>query len=421
MYDYRSVRRPVRSNRLFLLLLLLVAFSLGVQVERRGWLPGSSWREPPEAERTFEPFWETWHLVHERYVDRQNVKDERMMQGAILGMLATLGDVGHTTYLTKEEVQQLESSLRGELEGIGCLISMRKQGPTIRQTMPKSPARKAGLQPGDVLIEVDGKDVHGLSLEQLVQYLRGPAGSAVHLKVLRGDPPKPVDFDIHRAKVDVPDIAWHMLPGQPIAHVAIQNFGAHTDEQLRAAITEARKQGAKGLILDLRGNRGGLKEQAVKVTSEFLKPGELVFIEKDANGKEKPVAVEPEGVARDIPLCVLIDDGTASSAEILAGAIQDYQRGKLIGTTTFGTGTVLGEFKLTDGSAVLLAVDQWLTPKGRQIWHKGIAPDIEVQLPQGAYSLLPESERTLSADALAKSKDTQLLKAIEVLKKELHE
>jgi carboxyl-terminal processing protease len=219
----------------------------------------------------------------------------------------------------------------------------------------------------------------------------------------------------------VPDIAWHMLPGQPIAHVAIQNFGAHTDEQLRAALAAARKQGAKGLILDLRGNRGGLKEQAVKVTSEFLKPGELVFIEKDANGKEKPVEVEPDGVARDIPLCVLIDDGTASSAEILAGAIQDYQRGKLIGTTTFGTGTVLGEFKLTDGSAVLLAVDQWLTPKGRQIWHKGIAPDIEVQLPQGAYSLLPESERTLSADALAKSKDTQLLKAIEVLKKELHE
>jgi carboxyl-terminal processing protease len=419
MYDYRYVRRPVRRNRLFLVLLLLVTFALGVQVERRGWLPSSGRREPPESARAFQPFWETWYLVHQRYVDRENVKDDRMVQGAILGMLATLGDLGHTTYLTKDEVQKLEASLKGELEGIGCLISMRKQGPTIRQTMPKSPARKAGLQPGDVLIEVDGKDVRNLSLEQLVQYVRGPAGSEVHLKVLRGDPPKPVDFDIRRAKVDVPDIAWHMLPGQPIAHLAIQNFGEHTDQQLRAALADAHKQGAKGLILDVRGNPGGLKEQAVKVTSEFLPSGDVVFIEKDSGGNEKSVDVEPDGVARDIPLCVLIDEATASSSEILAGALQDYQRGKLIGMRTFGTGTVLGQFKLSDGSAVLLAVDQWLTPKGRQIWHKGIAPDIEVPLPQGSYTLLPESERDLTAAALAESKDAQLLKAIEVLKKEL--
>jgi carboxyl-terminal processing protease len=420
MYEYRSVRRPVRRNRLFFVLLLLVTFALGMQVERRGWLPSGGHHEPPESARAFEPFWETWYLVHQRYVDRGQIKDDRMVQGAILGMLATLGDLGHTTYLTKDEVQKLEASLKGKLEGIGCLISLRKQGPTIRQTMPKSPARQAGLQPGDVLIEVDGKDVHGLSLEQLVQYVRGPAGSEVHMKVLRGDPPKPVDFDIKRAKVDVPDIAWNMLPGQPIAHVAIQIFGEHTDEQLRASLDDARGQGAKGVILDVRGNTGGLKEQAVKVTSEFLQSGDVVFIEKDAGGNEKPVAVEPNGVARDIPLCVLIDEASASSSEIFAGALQDYQRGKLIGMRTFGTGTVLGEFKLTDGSAVLLAVDQWLTPKGRQIWHKGIAPDIEVQLPQGAYSLLPESERKLTADVLAQSKDAQLLKAIEVLKKELH-
>jgi carboxyl-terminal processing protease len=420
MFDYRSVRRPVRRNRLLLVLLWLVTFALGVQVERHGWLRGSWRREPPEAERAFEPFWETWHLVHKRYVNREQIKDDRMVHGAILGMLATLGDLGHTTYLTRDEVQRLESSLKGELEGIGCLISMRKQGPTIRQTMPKSPARKAGLQAGDVLIEMDGKDVHGLSLDQLVQYVRGPAGSEVHLKVLRGDPPNTVDFAIRRAKVDVPDIAWHMLPGEPIVHLAIQSFGEHTDEQLRAALAEARKQGAKGLILDVRGNPGGLKEQAVKVTSEFLKTGEVVFIEKDADGNEKPIHVEPNGVAGDIPLCVLIDEGTASSSEILAGALRDYQRGKLIGMRTFGTGTVLGQFKLSDGSALLLAVDQWLTPHRQLIWHKGIEPDIEVSLPQGAYSLLPESERKLTADTLAKSKDTQLLKAIEVLKKELH-
>src|SRR6185437_8918995 len=326
----------------------------------------------------------------------------------------------HTTYLTRDEVKRLTANLKGELEGIGARIALRKQGPTIMQTMPKSPARTAGMQPGDVIHQVDGKDVRGMSLEQLVQHVRGPAGSEVHMKVFRGTPPKSIDLDIKRAKVDVPDVAWQMLPEIPIAHVAIQSFGQHTDEQLRTTLQASRQQGAKGLILDVRGNPGGLKDQAVKVTSEFLKPGEVVFVQKDAHGKTTPVPAEKDGVAQDIPLCVLIDEGTASSAEILAGALQDYQRGKLIGTRTFGTGTVLDKFQLSDGSAVLLAVDQWLTPKERQIWHKGIAPDIKEELPQGTFILLPESGTKLSAETLANSKDTQLLKAIEVMKKELH-
>jgi carboxyl-terminal processing protease len=415
MYEYR----PVRRNRLFLVLLLLVAFALGIQVERRGWLRGGWRHEPPEAEKPFEPFWETWHLAHKYYVDRDKVQDDRMAQGAILGMLDTLGDLGHTTYLTRDEVQRLESNLKGELEGIGASITVRRQRPTIVYTIPRSPARAAGLKAGDVIIEVDGQDVQGLSLEQLVQRVRGPAGSEVRLKVLHGDPAKPVEFTIKRAKVDVPNVVWQMLPGAPVAHVAVRTFGEHTDEQLRAALDEARKQGAKGLLLDVRGNLGGLAEQAVKVSSEFLRPGETVFIRKDASGTEAPVTAEKGGTAADIPLCLLIDEGTASSSEILAGAVQDYGRGKLVGTRTFGTGTVLRLFPLSDGSAVQLAVDQWLTPKGRQIWHKGISPDIEVALPQGASMLLPGAETKLTAEALAQSKDEQLLKAFEVLKKEL--
>jgi carboxyl-terminal processing protease len=413
-------QRPRRQSRLLLTLLLLVAFALGVQVERRGWLPGGQGQEPPEVRQTFRPFWETWRKVHERYVDRESINDEHMMQGAILGMLATLGDLGHTTYLTREEVERLQANLKGELEGIGASITLRKQRPTIVYTLPKSPARAAGLKAGDVLLQVDGQDVQALSLQQIVQRVRGPAGSEVHLKVLRGDPGTPVELAIKRAKVDVPDVAWQMLPGVPMAHIAIRNFGERTDEQLRAALEQAQKQGAKGIILDVRGNPGGLKEQAVKVTSEFLKPGEVVFIQKDANGEEKKIPAEKDGIAPDIPLCVLIDEGTASSAEILAGAIQDYERGKLVGARTFGTGTVLGEFKLSDGSAVLLAINQWLTPKGRQIWHKGISPDIEVTLPAGKSIVLPESGENMTAEELRKSEDAQLLKAIDVLKKELH-
>jgi carboxyl-terminal processing protease len=414
MYDPRIYRR----NRFLILLLVVLAFALGVQVERRGWFLSAE--EPPEVRKTFRPFWETWHLVHEKYVDQNSVNDERMTQGAIFGMLASLGDVGHTTYLNKQDVQRLQENLKGELYGIGASISMRKQRPTIVYTLPKSPARASGMKPGDVIQQVDGKDIQTLSLQQLVQRIRGPAGTEVHLKVLRGDPPRSVELDIKRARVDVPDVAWQMLPGAPIAHVALRNFGEHTDEQLRSALEEARKQGAKALVLDVRGNPGGLKEQAVKVTSEFLKPGEVVFLQKDAKGQTQEILAEKGGMASDMPLCVLIDEGTASSSEILAGAIQDHERGKLVGTRTFGTGTVLGQFTLSDGSALLLAISEWLTPKGRQIWHKGISPDIEVALPQDASIVMPESETKLTTDSLAQSKDTQLLRAFEVMKKELH-
>jgi carboxyl-terminal processing protease len=312
-----------------------------------------------------------------------------MTQGSILGMLASLGDAGHTTYLTKEEVQRLQEDLKGELYGIGAYFGMRKKRPTIIYTLPNSPARAAGLRPGDVIEQVDGQDVKILSMQQIGERIRGPAGTEVHLRVQHGEPSQTVDLDIKRARVDVPDVAWHMLPGAAIAHVAIRNFGEHADEQLRKILEAVKTQQAKGVILDVRGNPGGLKEQAIKVTSEFLKPGEVVFLQKDAKGQTQEMSAEKGGTAADIPLCVLIDQGTASSAEILAGAIQDHQRGKLIGERTFGTGTVLGEFRLTDGSAVLLAIIEWLTPKGRQIWHKGITPDIEVSLPQEASIVRP--------------------------------
>jgi carboxyl-terminal processing protease len=413
MYDPQVQRR----NRLITILFIVGAFYLGVQAERYGWM--SPLHEPPEVQRTFRPFWETWYLVHEKYVDQSSVNDEHMTQGAIVGMLATLGDIGHTTYLSKEEVQRFQEDLRGELYGVGASIGMRKRRPTIIYTLPNSPARAAGLKPGDVIEQVDGQDVKNLSLQQIVKRVRGQAGTEVHLKVVRGEPSRTVDLEMKRARVEVPDVSWKMLPGSPIAHVALRNFGEHTDEQLRETLEALIKQGAKGMILDLRGNPGGLKGQAVKVTSEFLKSGEVIFLQRDAKGQTQSILAETGGVGLDIPLCLLIDETTASSAEILSGAVQDHERGKLIGTRTFGTGTVLGEYKLTDGSALLLAISEWLTPKGRQIWHKGITPDIEVSLPQDASIVMPESEAQLTADTLAHSGDTQLLKAIEVMKIEL--
>jgi carboxyl-terminal processing protease len=339
-----------------------------------------------------------------------------MTQGAIQGMLRSLGDVGHTTYLSPQELRDLKESLKGEFEGVGARMTVRKSQATVVDVLPNSPASAAGLKAGDVIAEVNGKDVSGMPLSEVVRLVRGPAGTSVRLLVHRGS--DKVTLEIPRGKVEVDDVTWHRLPGTAVAHIAIHDFGRQTDTQLRAAIRAALADNVRGLIIDIRGNPGGLRDQAIAVTSEFLKEG-TVFIEQDASGNRTSVPVIAGGMALDIPVVVLTDEGTASSAEIFAGAIQDHGRGKLVGTRTFGTGTVLQPFPLRDGSAVLLAVKEWLTPKGRQIWHKGIEPDVTVALPADTPILLPHHEGELSASELRKSEDQQLLRALEVMGKQL--
>ena len=405
---------PIGNRPITFVLLLLAAFTVGVLADRNGLLPGSV----PVPEGLGRTFGEAWRLVQRDYVDRSAVKPESMTRGAIEGMLASLGDTGHTAYLTPEEVKRMDTALQGELDGIGARVSVRKHRPTIVGTIPGSPAAGSGLEAGDVLLQVDGKDVGELPLDRIVEMVRGKPGTTVHLRVLRSGKSRPLDFDVERAKVEVPNVSWHMLPGVPVAHLAIENFGEHADAQVKAAVADARKRGARGLLLDVRGDPGGLKKQAVAVTSEFLKDG-IVFIEQDARGRRQEVPVLPGGTATDIPVVVLVDEGTASSAEIFAGALQDHKRGKLVGTHTFGTGTVLEPFPLSDGSVVLLAVMEWLTPSGQVIWHKGIQPDVVVTLPEDAKILLPEEEDKLTAEELSKSSDKQLLKGLELLKEEI--
>jgi carboxyl-terminal processing protease len=413
--------QPARSSKVPLaVVFLLFGFAAGVTVDRVLWLKESADHPPPGLGHTFDPFWEAWNLVKENYVDRTAVDAEKMTRGAIDGMLRSLGDEGHTAYLTPEEYDQMEEDLEGKMGGIGVHMTMRNRLFVITGVIPNSPAQAAGLRPGDVFVQVEGKDVLDLSMERLKAQVRGKPGTPVQLQMHREGEPRPLDFTITRAVIEVPEVTWHMLPELPIAHVAIKDFGEPAKAQLQKAIQDAVGQGAKGLLVDLRGNPGGLKEQAVAVTSEFLKEG-LVFIEQDMHGVRTPVAVQPGGQATDIPVVLLIDDGTASSAEIFAGALQDHGRAKLVGTKTFGTGTVLQPFELKDGSAVLLAVAQWLTPKGREIWHKGIDPDVAVALPEDVALLLPEMEGDLDAGALAHSEDKQLLKALEILQEQLRQ
>jgi carboxyl-terminal processing protease len=415
MYPPRPWPRPRLSFLSMLVPVILLAFLVGILTERLGWIPGGRAYNLSGLEPTFD---EAWRDVQRYYVDRDAVKAKPLTDGAIEGMLDALGDFGHTRYLTREELAAMRSALKGNMEGIGARMTVRKKLPTVVQTMPDSPARKAGLKPGDVILFVNGKPMAGQPLRRVAELVRGPAGTPVDLKIAREGESKVRTFHITRGKVEVPFVIWQMLPGTPVAHISLLEFGVSADDQLKEALLAARKRGAKGLLVDLRANPGGIKDQAVAVTSEFLKSG-VVFIEKDAQGDEEKIKVVPGGLATDLPLVVLIDEGTASSAEIFAGAIQDHKRGKLVGTKTFGTGTVLRQFILSDGSALLLAVAEWLTPNGRQIWHHGITPDIEVTLPRDAEVLWPGDETNLTAEALAKSSDQQLLRGLEVLRQQI--
>jgi carboxyl-terminal processing protease len=221
-----------------------------------------------------------------------------------------------------------------------------------------------------------------------------------------------------RASIKLHEVTWQALPGTSIAHLRIATFDAGVTRDLKKALNEIQRAELKSIILDLRNNPGGLLDEAIGVASQFLESGN-VLLARDVKGKVEEVPVEKGGLATRIPLIVLVNEGSASAAEIVAGALQDAGRARLVGQTTFGTGTVLEEFKLADGSALLLAVQEWLTPAGRSFWHKGLKPEQSLSLAADAEPLFPFREKGLTAQELAQTDDLQLLKAWELLAREV--
>jgi carboxyl-terminal processing protease len=334
--------------------------------------------------------------------------------GAIGGMVDALGDTGHSRFLTPQMVQLQHSALQGEYEGIGAYVEAKDGHVVIMAPMDNSPAQRAGLRPGTVILKVDGENVANLRLDEVVGRILGPAGTQVTLTILNSKTGNTRDVTLERAKITIDNVTWQRLPGTTIAHVRITAFNQGVAQDLAETLDEIQRQELTGVILDLRSDPGGLLGEAVETASQFLEGGN-VLLEKDAQGQITSVPVQPGGQAVDVPMVVLVDQGTASAAEIVAGALQDAGRATVVGETTFGTGTVLQEFPLSDGSVLLLAVQEWLTPKGRVIWHQGLDPDITVALPSDAEPLLPLTERDLTAEQLRDSSDAQLLRALDLL------
>jgi carboxyl-terminal processing protease len=346
----------------------------------------------------FKPFWEAWNIVHDQYVD-QPVDDTKMMQGAISGMMDSLGDP-HSSYMDPTQYQQQLSPLEGEYEGIGAWIDTTGDYVVIIAPITGSPAEAAGLQSGDKVIAVDGEDMTGIDGELVQKRILGPAGTDVTLTIVRESEPQPFDVTITRAKVTIPSVEGEMLD-QNIAYVQISTFAQNTDTELQNTLKSLLAQNPDGLILDLRYNGGGYLDTAIDVVSEFLPADQVAMYEEFGDGTRRTLTTSNKGTAKDIPLVVLVNEGTASASEITAGAIQDYGRGVLVGVKTYGKGSVQNWVPLqNDQGAIRVTIARWLTPKERQINLVGLEPDYSVEL---------------TDEDMQNGIDTQLNKAIQLL------
>ena len=355
---------------------------------------------------------EALDVVTNNYVDQEDIHPKKETYGAIRGMLQTLGDDGHTRFLTPEERKQNDQSLSGTYVGIGVQLEEEKGKIVVAAPIQDSPAEKAGIRADDVLVAVDGESIRGDDVSEVVDKVKGPVGTEVELTVLHDG--KKRTYELKRAEIDSPVVSWTMIPDSDVAVVLLSSFSDNSAQELEDAFRKARAAGAKRFVLDLRNNPGGRLDQAVEMAGYFLKPGSVVYIREDASGKREEVKVEGDPKSTNAPLAVLVNGGSASSAEILAGALRDNGRATVIGETTYGTGTVLSEFVLRDGSSILLGVAEWLTPDGDFIRETGIEPDVKVPLEDGDEQITPDGARDLSKQQIL-DRDDQLRAAYEEL------
>ncbi|MBQ6481324.1 MAG: S41 family peptidase [Anaerolineaceae bacterium] len=343
---------------------------------------GEKSSESEDINELFKPFWESWDLLHMYYVD-QPLDDNAMMEGAIRGMISALGDP-HTRYADPNEYQSEVDSSAGNYQGIGAYVDVTGDYVKINSTISGSPAEEVGLQSGDLVIALNGKDVTGIDPSVVLLDIRGPEGTSVTLTIQREDQ-EPFDVDIVRRRIETASVEGEMLE-DGIAYISMEQFGDKTTQELRDTLDSLMKQNPKGLIFDLRNNGGGWLNTAIETASEFLPVGTTVLLEKDGDGTETVYKTQNGGGrALDIPMVVLINEYSASASEIVTGALLFHDRATIIGKTSYGKGSVQIQPALSNGGAVSVTIARWYMPDGTLIHGVGIKPDIEVEYTEEDY------------------------------------
>lgn len=352
----------------------------------------------------FDQFWQVWNMVKKNYVV-QPVDDTKLFYGAISGIVQGLDDP-HSVYFPPKEAAQFAEDLSGSLEGVGMEIGMKDDVITVVAPLEGSPAERAGMKPGDKILKIDGVETHGISVDEAVHKIRGSEGTAVTLSVFPKDGDEVKDVRIIRAKITIPTVKTE-LKSNGIMYVRLASFDENTGVQFEIAVEKIKESKAKGIILDLRSNPGGFLDIAVAVASEWVKEGNIVT-ERMKDGAENIHPTSGSHRLAGIPTIVLVDDGSASASEIVAGALQDDGAATIVGMKTYGKGSVQEFEGLPDGSALKLTIAKWYTPKGRSIDHDGIVPDVVMEK-------LFDKKQTKNPNDAPEIVDLGLEKAMELL------
>lgn len=357
----------------------------------------------PPTEEVFAPFWEAWNLLHQFYVDP--LDDTVLMEGALGGMMRATGD-RHTDYMPPQRYTQAQESLSGNYEGIGASVS---QDPdtgalVIVRPFPGSPAEVAGLRTGDQIVTVNGEDVTQLDQSIIISMVKGPAGTEVELGIRRVGQPDLLIIPVMRARIVTPTVDYEVFEGG-VGYILLTSFSNNTDEEVAQALIDMNAENLNGLIIDLRGNTGGYLDTTLELMSMFIAQG-TIFIERGANGTEEKIQAYGNPIAPTVPMVVLVDGFSASASELFSGTLQDYKRAVVLGTPTFGKGSVQTWRGLSNGGGIRITISRWYTPKDRSVEPDGILPDIEVE-----YIPLPEDQ------AYDRATDNQIEAAIEQLRR----
>jgi carboxyl-terminal processing protease len=347
----------------------------------------------------FNLYWEVWDKLRSDYVDKNKVKDEEMFYGSLRGLAASMDDP-YTVFMDPKEAKEFADDLSGTFEGIGAEVGMRKDIITIIAPLAGMPAEKAGVKAGDKIYAIDGVSTLGLSVDEAVKKIRGEKGTEVTLTLIREDEDKPLEIKIVRGLIVVKSVKTE-LRNDGVMVITVSNFNDDTMGLFNQAVKTALTKNPKGIILDLRNNPGGYLDTAISMASAWVKEGPVV-VEQFGEGKRQEYFAEGNPSLGGFKTVVLINGGSASASEIVAGALRDYKKATIVGEQSFGKGSVQSLRDLSDGSALKITVAKWLTPNGDFINEKGITPDLEIKL---------------SKEDVDKNKDPQMVKALELILK----